>query len=161
MRGHLIIGHYQGGLYDVTLSSDGQSIVKSSLLAELNSAYGGLGTEMGFDGSIISTSYGPNMLNILKPQEPVPWNLPYIVSVFPFRGLMAGGNVVSVRGYGFSSDTTVTIDGKLCSNLSVVSNKKVRCTVPSTSVKGLRATVVVTSGGKQYTLPKAYLYTEV
>jgi glucose/arabinose dehydrogenase len=154
LRHHLILGRYKGELWDVTLSADGQKTTAKQILTP----FGGLNVVMNTDGSLISTDYENARLAIVTPVEDTPTELS-VLSVFPTRGVIAGGNTLSIRGYNFGNDVQVSLGGKACTIQSKSANR-IRCTVPKGS-SSLLADLVVKSGTQSTTLEKAYKYMEV
>ena len=66
---------------------------------------------------------------------------------------------MNVTGVGFSSASSVTVDGNLCTNPSVTDFSLIICTVPPTSaLVNTQVSVVVTSGSNSATSPNQFTY---
>lgn len=155
MRGNLIVAKYKGALSRIILSADGKSVIPSS-----NPAIGLGGDEtldiaLAPDGTIISARFTQNDLEYYEPIEPASSDLT-IYSVFPRRGGLAGGSKLSIYGVNFAGALTVTIGGKNCSGVAVVSSKKITCNIPLGNLGA--ADVTVTGGAGTDTMTKAYRY---
>jgi hypothetical protein len=71
----------------------------------------------------------------------------------------APSSSISVYGSNFSSSSTATINGVLCSSLTYVSSGTLTCTVPNLGNAPAQATVVVTNpGGDSVTATNAFVY---
>jgi IPT/TIG domain len=156
MRGNLILSKYQGGLYRVILSPDGRSVVPSSNPAI--SLAGGIGFALtqAPNGNLIDARYVKSEVYCYKPKESVTNNL-VVKSVFPRRGGLPGGSKLMVFGENFSAGATVTVGGKACTGVNVVSSQKLECTIPMAPTVGA-VDIVVTVGGSSDGFLKGYRY---
>jgi len=155
MRGNLIVAKYGGQLSRIILSPDGKSVIPSSDPAIGLGGTSSLDITLAPDGTIISARFKQNDLYYYEPIEP-PSSALTIYSVFPRRGGLAGGSKLSIYGANFTGALSVTIGGKNCSGVVVVSSKKITCTIP---LGGLGAAdVTVTGGAGTSTMTKAYRY---
>lgn len=74
-----------------------------------------------------------------------------VLSASPEIGPTSGGQIVTIYGTGFSKatenrvgvDTTVTIAGKPCTDVNIISEKALYCTAPSASVGGSGVQITV------------------
>ena len=154
MRGQMIVSRLNGELWHLAISDDGRTVYNQYVI----SPFGGLNMVMNSDGSLISADYYNNFLTVVKPVEAERTDL-YVVSVFPTRGVIAGGSQLTIRGYQFANGATVTLGGKPCPVTSTAA-KKLKCTIPS-GAAGQLADLVVTSNGQSYTLNRAYRYMNI
>jgi hypothetical protein len=83
---------------------------------------------------------------------------PTVVSVSPNVSLPAGGNV-TITGADFTGTPTVTIGGTAATNVTLVNNTTITCTVPAGTV-GSKAVVVTNENGSG-TLANGYRYTDL
>jgi len=155
MRGNLIVAKYKGQLFRIILSPDGKSVVPSSNPAIGLGGDDSLDIALAPDGTIIDARFKQNVLYYYEPIEP-PSSALTIYSVFPRRGGLAGGTQLSIYGANFAGALTVTIGGKNCSGVDLVSPKKITCTIPLGNLGA--ADVTVTGGAGTYTMTKAYRY---
>lgn len=82
-----------------------------------------------------------------------------IISFQPIRGGAGGGYPLTVIGTGFSSNTSVTIDGNLCRNSSVVNSSLITCIVPPiTNTYNGQALVSVIDGTLSANSSSYFLY---
>jgi hypothetical protein len=58
------------------------------------------------------------------------------ISISPASGAIDGGNTLTITGAGFGNTTTVDVGGTACGSVTVVSSKKITCTVPSVQAAG-------------------------
>ena len=79
----------------------------------------------------IDARFQSNECHYYEPQEPASSGLA-IKSVFPSRGVLAGGSKLHIYGDNFKDGTVaVTVGGKVCGGAKVVSNKPIlECTLP-------------------------------
>ena len=69
-------------------------------------------------------------MHYYEPQEPASSGLA-IKSVFPSRGVLAGGSKLHTYGDNFKDGTVaVTVGGNVSGGAKVVSNKPIECTLP-------------------------------
>lgn len=99
--------------------------------------------------------YQENQIIYHKPDEPTP-NTPYILSAFPFRGPLSGGNQILISGFNFSTSPIVKIGGKNCSVISATNNK-VTCNVPAGDSLG-NVNVEIAQGSQTVSLSNGYRY---
>jgi hypothetical protein len=72
---------------------------------------------------------------------------------------IGGGYTLNVTGVGFSSSSSVTVDGNLCTNPTIANLSVISCTVPPTTVLSNTAvSVVVNSGSSTATSPTQFTY---
>ncbi len=76
-----------------------------------------------------------------------PAGQPIIVSIRPPVGSLAGGTALTIDGANFSDPSTVLVDGRPATNVTVLSASQITCLTPSNSVYGTVPVVVQTSGG--------------
>jgi len=157
LRTQLILSRFTGELRNIILSDDGESVKSANELSK----FGGLNVAMAWDGSLIACDFYGNLLTVITPNEPAPTNL-YVVSVFPVRGVVAGGNTLSIWGYNFNGAITVQVAGTPCTDPIVSANgRRVECKVPSGSASLMAPVTVTSDNGQSYTLPRAYRYLDV
>ena len=76
-----------------------------------------------------------------------------------FYSNSGGGYTLNVTGTGFSSTSTVTVDGNLCRNPTVTGSSLISCTVPpSAALSNAVVSVAVTSGASTQTLANSFTY---
>lgn len=72
---------------------------------------------------------------------------------------IGGGYTLNVTGVGFSSSSSVTVDGNLCTDPTVINFSLITCTVPpTTALSNSLVSVVVTSGSTPVTLSNSFTY---
>ncbi|CAF0745209.1 unnamed protein product [Adineta steineri] len=82
-----------------------------------------------------------------------------VTSITPIQGGAGGGMTLNVTGIGFTSSSSVTVGGNLCTNPIVSSFSLITCTVPpTTAVSNIQAAVVVTSGSSTATSTTQFTY---
>jgi LPXTG-motif cell wall-anchored protein len=80
-----------------------------------------------------------------------------VTAISEKQGSTAGGNTVTITGTGFVAGATVTIGGKACTNVVVVSATSITCVVPA-GVAGVVDVVVLNGDNQTQTLVSAYTY---
>jgi hypothetical protein len=80
-----------------------------------------------------------------------------VTAISEEQGSTAGGNTVTITGTGFVAGATVTIGGKACTNVVVVSATSITCVVPA-GVAGVVDVVVLNGDNQTKTLVSAYTY---
>jgi uncharacterized repeat protein (TIGR02543 family) len=80
-----------------------------------------------------------------------------VTAISENQGSTAGGNTVTITGTGFVAGATVTIGGKACTNVVVVSATSITCVVPA-GVAGVVDVVVLNGDNQTQTLAGAYTY---
>jgi len=80
-----------------------------------------------------------------------------VTAISEKQGSTAGGNTVTITGTGFVAGATVTIGGKTCTNVVVVSATSITCVVPA-GVAGVVDVVVLNGDNQTKTLARAYTY---
>jgi glucose/arabinose dehydrogenase len=153
LRGHIILGRYQGELWHATLTPDGRSIINNvAVLVE----DGGLDVTQGPDGTLFVAQNFKNKIIYHKPSESS-WLYIKVKSVFPRRGGYQGGTPLSIFGENFNTfgTPTVTVGGKDCPLIGSASYSKITCTLPAGVGK---ADVVVSAGDEYNTLEDGYRY---
>ena len=113
LRGHLIVGKYKGGLYDVALSSDGRTAINKN--ATLLTESGGLSLAQGPDGTLFVARNDAGEVIFVTPKDTKSDDL-LVKSVFPRRGPQVGGSLLRIYGHNFDKFGTpfVTVGGKAC-----------------------------------------------
>jgi IPT/TIG domain/Glucose / Sorbosone dehydrogenase len=156
MRGDLILSKYTDGFFRVILSPDGETVNRSSDPAIPLVGDNGLALTQAPDGSLIDARYTTNNCYFFKPIEATSTTLD-IKSVFPRRGSVAGGSKLWIFGVNFAGGTpVVTVGGKACTGVVLMSAKKIECTLPVGTVGN--KDVVVTIGAKKDTFANGYRY---
>jgi IPT/TIG domain/Glucose / Sorbosone dehydrogenase len=155
MRGDLILSKYNSELFRVILSPDGSAVNPYTDPAVPLAGFGGLAVTQAPDGSLIDARHSSGEIHIFKPVE-APSSALDIKSVFPRRGDLTGGSQLMIFGVNFSGAPTVTIGGNPCTNVVLVSSKKITCKLPIGTVG--RKDVTVTIGGESDTFVKGYRY---
>lgn len=82
---------------------------------------------------------------------------PSATSVSPNSGPTRGGTKITITGSGFYPGAKVTVGGKACTNVVVVSPTKITCTTPS-GPAGTTDVVVTNDDGQSTSLSKAFKY---
>jgi hypothetical protein len=80
-----------------------------------------------------------------------------VTAISEEQGSTAGGNTVTITGTGFVAGATVTIGGKACTDVVVVSATSITCVVPA-GVAGVVDVVVLNGDNQTKTLVSAYTY---
>jgi IPT/TIG domain/Glucose / Sorbosone dehydrogenase len=159
MRHNLVVSKYEDGLYRIILSPDGDSVIPNSIPAIELGGNNGLSVTQAPNGNLIDGRFDQNEGYVYTPDEPTTTQL-MIYSVFPRRGGLAGGSTLTIYGANFNdSKIKVFIGATICSNHIVSSaNSIIRCTIPASTIIGLKDVVVENSPGNSKTLSNAYRY---
>ena len=64
-----------------------------------------------------------------------------ITAISPNTGPIAGGTTITITGTGFDDDTTVELDGLLCTNLTLISTTELTCDTPSNTAGPVDVTI--------------------
>jgi IPT/TIG domain len=156
MRGDLILSKYKGKLYRVVLMPDGVSANPYTNPAVELTGDNGLAVTQAPDGSLIDARHDKDELYSIKPVEPASSAMD-IKSVFPRRGRLAGGSKFMIFGVNFNSTpNSVKVGGNACTNVVLVSSKKITCTLPA-GTEG-RHDVEVVIGASTDTFKLGYRY---
>jgi len=154
LKGNLIAAKYQGELYRVILTPDGQGVIpQSNPMIKLVGDFNVLDVTQAPDGTLISCSLGDNALHYHKPVED-PTSELQVKSVFPRRGGQVGGNKLFVFGVNFGAGATVSVGGSPCPTTSIEATK-IQCTMPGGSGT---VDVVVNLGAQTYIYQNGYRY---
>ncbi|CAF3592631.1 unnamed protein product [Rotaria sordida] len=82
-----------------------------------------------------------------------------VTSISPIQGGAGGGYTINVTGTGFSSSSSVTIGGNLCTDPIISNFSLITCTVPPTTVlTNTQVSVVVTSDSNTATSSTQFTY---
>lgn len=152
LRGHLVASQWEGKLYDLALSANGQTVVRNSVLHP----DGGLDVVVDPNGAMFVVQHQAGQVVAHVPDEPA-GTTGKIISAFPRRGPLAGGRDLLVTGGGFTSSTTVQVGGRACPIKKVLSSTKLYCTVPSGTVAGA-VDVTATTGSTSVVLKRGFTY---
>jgi hypothetical protein len=155
MRGDLVIAKYADDLFRVILSADGRTTDTPGdfPIRITGKNCNSLDVTQAPNGNLVSAGYADNYVQVIKPVEPSSPTMT-IKSVFPRRGSMAGGSMLTIYGINFGPSPSVTVGGSNCILLSS-STVKIQCTLPG----GIGTVdVVVTVGGAVATFAKGYRY---
>jgi len=82
---------------------------------------------------------------------------PEIELLVPVSGALKGGNQITIRGRDYQIGAKVTVGGKACSRIQVVSDQAIRCIVPKGNARG-SVPVRVTNLNGQKSGPASYQY---
>lgn len=82
---------------------------------------------------------------------------PVVATVAPASGSPRGGTRISLTGSNFRPGMTVTVAGRTCTTVAVLSSSRATCTTPSGKV-GSAAVAVTTIGGTSATKPFRYVW---
>ena len=159
MRHNLIASKYKDGLYRIVLSADGKSVVPTSIPAIELTGDGGLAVAMAPNGNLVDARLSANAVYVYRPLEPVSTVLT-IYTVFPRRGGLAGGSILSIYGRNFVGPQIVVFIGtSLCKNPIVSeSSTIIRCQIPPSTITGLKDLVVENQNGVREIYIRAYNY---
>lgn len=154
LNGNLIAAKYQGSLYRIVLSPDGNSVIpQSNPYIELTPDVDALDVTQAPDGTLVSTSLDRNAIYYHKPIEEATTEMK-ILSVYPRRGGQSGGNTLQLYGVNFDNLTTVAVNGRNCPIISFKSSK-IECSLPG----GVGTVdIVATSGTRTYNFERGYRY---
>jgi hypothetical protein len=84
---------------------------------------------------------------------------PFITSIEPVGGPLAGGNTITIRGGGFQLGVEATIGGTPCSNTLFISSQRLTCRPPAASA-GAADVVVTNTNSETVTLTNGYTYAD-
>ena len=104
---------------------------------------------------VVTTAAGSNAANTLYTYA-VPVSPPTVSLVSPSLGPVAGGQVVTITGTGFTGATAVTIGGSAATGVTVVSDTQITATTPAHAAGS--ASVVVTTAAGSNTANTLYTY---
>jgi Malectin domain/Glucose / Sorbosone dehydrogenase/IPT/TIG domain len=169
LRSSLFTVLYKGGLYRTILSADGRSVLPESIPPVLITGEGALDITQGPDGTIVDTRYLAQSVFYYKPFEFFVSNVPTILSVFPRRGSVNGGTILTLYGYNLwtgSSNTKILMGNNECilgtTSFAPTSNK-LQCIIPPHDNLNDHTTVdivaiVTTFPNNNATLQRGYRY---
>ena len=86
---------------------------------------------------------------------------PIIESISPPSGPTDGGTTITIIGDNFTPDSEVTIDGKPCLNVVVVSQFKITCVTPPHAEGNVNVVVTTPSGGSSTTGRHGFRYVDM
>lgn len=155
MRGDLILSQHNGQLFRVILSPDGESVNPFTDPAIGIGGNGGLAVTQAPDGSLIDARNSDGKSYIFKPVEAASTAVE-VKSVFPRRGVLAGGSKLMIYGVNFSGSPVVTVGGNSCDNVILVSPIKITCVLPPGAAGS--KDVIVTIGVTSDTYDSGYKY---
>jgi len=92
----------------------------------------------------------------IPPPEPPP-PAPVITSISPATGSTSGGTLVTITGENFVSGATVTIGGKVATDVNVVSPIEITAKTPP-NTEGEKDVVITNPDGQSATLEKGFAY---
>ena len=157
LRYNLIAAKYQGSLYRVILSMDGNNVIPQSDPAiTLTTDVDALDVTQAPDGTLISSSVDRNAIYFHKPVE-APTTVLQVKSVFPRRGTVLGGNKLNIYGVNFQAPVQVLVGDRPCP-VTFVSATKLQCTLPGQSAIGTVDVMVTGGDGQTYTFERGYRY---
>ena len=84
--------------------------------------------------------------------------VPFVHSVTPNSGAIAGGTAVTITGIDFATGATVTFGGVAATNVVVVNSTTITATTPAGSGAGAVTVTVTNSGGQSGGLASAFAY---
>ena len=176
LRGNLITQKWNGFLYNVELSEDGQSTLNKSLLetevvndqgvTETKNLLEGLDVLTGFGGALISVDHSDGAVYVSTPVDDLITNM-VAYDISDWRAPASGGGQFTIGGTNFGTleDTTVTIGGKEATVTSVT-EKRIVGLFPSFGISELTNDVdytgdnlldiTVASGGEKSIITDAY-----
>lgn len=154
LRGRLVIARYLGELWTVALSDDGETALSDPVLLDVN---GGLDVTMAPDGTLFVAKNGEKKVIYIEPLELENPNL-VVKSVFPRRGLQAGGTRLHIYGKHLNEfgTPTVRVGGLDCPLNGPITNRKLTCILPSGN--GAADIVVTANNGQTSTFERGYRY---
>jgi len=82
---------------------------------------------------------------------------PSVTSITPDRGPVSGGTVVTINGSGFVAGSTVVFGTTAAANVMFESDRRLTAVTPM-APQGRASVTVINPGGKQGTLPNAFLF---
>lgn len=178
LRGNLITQKWNGFLYNVELSEDGQSTLNKSLLetevvndqgvTETKNLLEGLDVLTGFGGALISVDHSDSAVYVSTPVDNGTTNM-VAYDISDWRAPASGGGQFTIGGINFSgsaADTTVEIGGK-AATVTSVTEKRIVGLFPSFGVsdeiigsaeytEDNLLDITVASGGEISTITDAY-----
>ena len=169
LRHNLIASKYKDALYRIVLSADGRSVVTSSKPAIELTGDGGLAVTMAPNGNLLDARLDLNAVHVYRPvvdalvessSSAAAVSLMTIYNVFPRRGGLAGGALLSIYGRNFVGTQMVVLVGtSLCRDPVVsASQTKITCRIPPSTVTGRKDVVVEHEYGPRVTYTLAYQY---
>lgn len=157
LRGNLIVSKYKKSLYRVILNSSGTSVLEQSNPPIELVGNHGLDVTQGPDGSLFDCRYLTGDVFVHKPKE-APTQATKILSVFPRRGKLAGGSVLSIHGVNLNAEGTPTIKvGAGDCRVKSATIRKVTCFLPS-AVSAGTVDIALTTGARLATFRRGYRY---
>lgn len=78
-------------------------------------------------------------------------------SISPNSGILVGGNTITLTGVNFVQGMTLSINGKVCTDMSVTNSTTAICTVPEGDSLGAKD-LVLSNGIENYNLTDGYTY---
>jgi hypothetical protein len=105
-----------------------------------------------FTGEKCRSPVGMDPSKMYPPAAP-----PTIAAISPNQGPIAGGNLLTISGSGFYSDSSVTVNSAPC-ELQSSSDTALACSVPESAIAGAGPVVVTNWDGQSATAAEAYTY---
>jgi IPT/TIG domain len=177
MRGDLILSKYNSDLYRVVLDgkSNGRVVNIFTDPAVALAGNGGLAVTQAPDGSLIDARHTDGECYLYKPidETTTATNELDIKSVFPRRGGLAGGSKFMIFGVNFkdsartgrsatetATEVSVTVGERPCTNVVIVSERKIECLLPPGTVgrKDVVVSIMVGSTERSDTFVNGYRY---
>jgi hypothetical protein len=159
IRHNLIASKYKDGLYRIVLSEDGSRVVPTSIPAIELIGDGGLTVTMAPNGNLVEARLETNAIHVYRPVESVSTRLT-IYNIFPRRGGLAGGAILSIYGRNFVGRQIVVFIGtSICTNPIIhISQTMIQCRIPPSMVTGRKDVIVENENGVRETFAMAYQY---
>jgi glucose/arabinose dehydrogenase len=155
LRGNLLAQDWNGALFNLTLSADGQQVTKKE---ELIGVSDGLDVLTGPGGAIVGIDFSDDAISVATPND-VSVTEVTAYDIFPWRAPAVGGQQFIIGGANFGnlSNTQVTVGG-VAATLSSVSANRIKGVLPTLNPTGGELLdIVVTSAGQTSILTDGFL----
>lgn len=157
LRGNLIIGRWNGEIYNVALTNTGLATeIGPSAYPPVLLEEGALDIVQGPDGTLFTANHASRKVKFYSPMETYSTDIK-IKSVYPRRGPKNGGSTLTIYGdnlYTFGLPV-VFIGQNPCEVHAPTSDSKIMCTLPQG--EGM-TNVIVTAGSRTNMLVGGYRY---
>jgi glucose/arabinose dehydrogenase len=155
LRGNLLAQDWNGALFNLTLSADGQQVTKKEQLIGVSD---GLDVLTGPGGAIVGIDFSEDAISVATPNDASVTEVT-AYDIFPWRAPAVGGQQFILGGANFGnlSNTQVTVGG-VAATLTSVSTNRIKGVLPTLNpTGGDLLDIVVTSAGQTSILTDGFL----